>query len=134
MIKELEALAIIEDSTVVYDFAHNDTYSLPPNESSGCNYAIGRMTVGCLNHDEIDLIRKALTPPTADEVCKAIEEDTELCAVYIPESPDSSKLEFRLKNTFSLICKVFGKRISMYYMLTPRTLSLIGRFYESEAK
>jgi hypothetical protein len=83
---------------------------------------------------EYDLVRKVLTPPTADEVCKAIKEDTELDVVYIPESPGSSELEFRLKNTFSLICKVFDKRISIYYMLTPRTLSLIGRFYESEEK
>ena len=81
------------------------------------------------HYDVFPIIRQALTPPTAEEVCKELSE-------YFNDKV------IEMETTFYLPNKDFNSRIIvlMHYDdnlnfkidLPPRLITLIGRFYEAQ--
>ena len=89
------------------------------------------------NGAEIDfnIIRNALTPPTADEVCEALSEYIQWDVIYIKHNK-----EFMMKidntsidNTSIVKVNMFGS-VKFNAPLNARLITLIGRFYENEVK
>jgi hypothetical protein len=74
-------------------------------------------------------LKKALTPPTADEVCKALSE------WFHSDSVKYSNITFMFEMYDQIICKISQFGI-VYFMdgLPPHLITLIGRFYEGEIK
>ena len=71
------------------------------------------------NH--INIIKKALTPPTEDEVCKALSELNILWDV-------KTKYLYRIITTSAISYPIEVKLIE----LPPRLIIMLGRFYEGE--
>ena len=108
--KELEALDVIEDT---------------------------RYDLGILRDfdDAVSTLRKALTPPTQEEVCKALSEYIQWDVIYIKHNK-----EFMMKiddtsidNTSIVKVNMFGS-VKFNAPLNARLITLIGRFYENEVK
>ena len=83
-----------------------------------------------------ELVKKLLTPPTSEEVCKAIEESylsnvAEMGVIY-----DSANKAFRMKKTYNCICEYdeYEKKINYHWIVTPELSILIGRFYQGVEK
>jgi len=77
-------------------------------------------------------IEKALTPPTAEEVCKALSE-----FVGREVSYTNKQFHYIIKNTQVLIYVTEtynNKTFSLGVYLPPHLITLIGRFYEGEIK
>lgn len=75
---------------------------------------------------EIDLLTSLITPPTSDEVCKAIENEIE----WETEFKDNG---FYFKNSEGYIVKLDDKGKLLYNLHpTPKTSSIISRFYEAQ--
>ena len=76
---------------------------------------------------DYDLVKKALTPPTADEVCKALSDYFGFNYYYQDEFFYKSD-----GNKYVYLLKVSGfTEIQLYDgHLPPRLVTLIGRFYE----
>lgn len=126
MTKELEALNTIEKATTNWIRNYNDEKRIWEDVA---------LDNSC--QPEIDLIRKALTPPTADEVCKAIEEwyasHEKLHNAKIVYQ-DQAFMNVRNPNDIQVFCTLrndgtifFGRLIT----LKPDFLIMISRFYES---
>lgn len=81
--------------------------------------------------DDCDELRKALTPPTAEEVCKAIHGDTALKTFY-------KNGEFIFSGVLSYAIYNDGEKIILSKMLrdncTLETFELISRYYKGESK
>ena len=108
MSKELEALEVIED----------ERYSLP--------------ILGDFD-DAVKIIRQALTPPTAEEVCEALSEwfkkskyHSYIDTVFYSEK---GKYFYTEGEKISLIEMIFDN----YYIhqIPPHLITMIGKFYES---
>lgn len=70
-----------------------------------------------------DVLEKSLTPPTSDEVCEAIKEDT------------GFEIEYKYKtfaNVNGVVYTTYDGKIRTNLSLTPKTFTLIGRFYEAQ--
>ena len=70
--------------------------------------------------DELEYIKKALTPPTADEVCKALSEYLKRNVYYED-------------GMFKVHSDVYGEIVDLN-TLPPHLITLIGRFYEGLEK
>ena len=111
MSKELEALSQLDSLAQTYESDYTTTknnYQEAKNRREGLT----------------ETIRKALTPPTADEVCKAFHEYTQYDVLY-----DENLREFTLKDG-SWITRfgIYGYQVVVY--LHPSLITLISRFYE----
>ena len=78
-----------------------------------------------------DILKKSLTPPTADEVCEALSEFYGKKVIYVA---DVKKFAYEGVDGWQEIC-YFGKNfkgdvIRFSFSLPPRLITLIGRFYE----
>lgn len=104
MKKELEALDQIKDTFIKNEYG----------ESRGSSYDYG---IGLYEE-----IKKYLTPPTADEVCKALSEYLGYNVIY------GTHYTFVGENE---ICWFeHGRVVFNMYDLPPHLITLIGRFYE----
>ena len=80
---------------------------------------------------DILVLEKALTPPTADEVCEALEEETGKRVKY--KEDNQAFIEFDSQKYILLpsdVGIVFG--ITVHYRLHAKTLIMIGSFYEGD--
>ena len=77
--------------------------------------------------DDLREIKKALTPPTADEVCEALSE-------YLKEPIKYVRTSFVNERETAEVCGLFGldnyDLVDFNTPLPPRLITLIGRFYE----
>jgi len=128
MSKELEALDTIEDGTMDYEYQHND-YS---------DYdVVDRVRVGSPYQNEIDLIRKALTPPTSDEVCKALGEYCKCPITYAHKAFWDNRGYYRVMKKYDGRIQFAFDNVAILPFIggyPVDLLILIGRFYESEEK
>jgi hypothetical protein len=93
-----------------------------------------------MNGAEIDfnLIRKALTPPTADEVCKEVEEYLYKCvgkaSPYLKFCDKTKKFIYvdfcDNGKEYDFITITAGGYVNFIPSLPPHLITLIGRFYE----
>jgi hypothetical protein len=81
---------------------------------------------------DIIIIGTYLTPPTSEEVCRAIEESylsnvAEMGVIY-----DSISKAFRMEITGHCICEYdeYEKKINYHWIVTPELSILIGKFYQ----
>ncbi len=82
-----------------------------------------------IGKDTLDTISQALTPPTQEEVCKALSDYLGEKMIYLGfdfVNVDITKIavQFNLKN----------KNIELYVELPPHLITMIGRFYENEVQ
>lgn len=121
--KELEALRELQHELMQ---RHNDMY---------CDGGCDKQSLDIITQDvkeKFELIAKSLTPPTSDEVCKALSE-------YLCEKI-GKKLEVEyLNGDFILINNYIafldGKgSLCFNFNLPPHLITLIGRFYEGMEK
>ena len=93
---------------------------------SKCEMALGKIISGSFNKDDIDLITSLFTtPPTAEEVCKALSEYLKLPVEYNKDIGMFSQLE----NT-GITVKYCVPRLVDVTWLPPRLITMIGQFYE----
>ena len=85
--------------------------------------------------EALSYIEQALTPPTQEEVCKALSEYIQWDVIYIKHNK-----EFMMKidntsidNTSIVKVNMFGS-VKFNAPLNARLITLIGRFYENEVK
>ena len=80
------------------------------------------------NDSEFETVKQALTPPTVDEVCKALSE-------YLKEEIIYESTSFLYKGSYAEVCAL-GNLNGVYFSthLPPHLIALIGRFYEGEIK
>jgi len=80
--------------------------------------------------DESDALKQAITPPTADEVCKTLSEYFNLPNVTYRNGA------FYEHEGFHIVTKTCEGNISFNHFrnVTPRLITLIGRFYEEQEK
>jgi hypothetical protein len=82
----------------------------------------------------LEIIKKALTPPTEDEVCRALSKELGQEIMYIN---NGYKNGFANENIFVVMFRneriCFVNREYFDHNYNPKTLELISRFYESEA-
>jgi hypothetical protein len=83
-----------------------------------------KTTIECVTE-----LEKSLTPPTADEVCKALGEH------FHSDSVRYSNITLMFEMYDQIICKISQFGI-VYFMdgLPPHLITLIGCFYEGEIK
>ena len=81
-----------------------------------------------LSLEDIEIINKALTTPTQEEVCR------ELSKYYKEEIVYNGHNEFHFKNSYRRVNKVINDKGSLIYKiveyLPPHLITMIGRFYE----
>lgn len=85
----------------------------------------------------LSLIKKALTPPTADEVCKALSECEKRNVFYSEDTQEFYYLEYEGKNGeySQFITETYGDGLwTLGVYLPPHLITLIGRFYEELEK
>ena len=88
-------------------------------------------TIEEAHYDVFPIIRKALTPPTADEVCEALQKDCKIEKViydngrFYDEDDDETIVRMWEDGTITF---------DEYLLLNLKTLSLIIRFYEGLGK
>jgi hypothetical protein len=121
MTKELEALE------VVAGYIPNKDTQLMEN---GMPFRIVELFL-----DEIDLIKKALIPPTKEEVCKEL---NEWLKKHHPNALSSVKFDYRTfwyldddNGHTDIIHKAIDGRLLFFVSFPPRLVALIGRFYEN---
>ncbi len=112
MKKELEALEILKANAILFD--------------DGTDFGASMLEAICD-------IEKALTPPTADEVCEALSEFYGKKVIYVA---DVKKFAYEGVDGWQEIC-YFGKNfkgdvIRFSFRLPPHLITLIGRFYEAQ--
>ena len=117
MSKELEALNKIKHASLTV-VEHDDTS--------------GSITIiPIVNTEEYETIKNYLTPPTADEVCKALSEWFDEKFYY-----DVNQKEFYTKalNGQHSVVKLKNNEINFggWYVMPPHLITLIGRFYEAQ--
>lgn len=82
-----------------------------------------------------ELLKKALTPPTSDEVCEALSEHYRQPISY---TNNGYKNGFHTENQFIIVYRdgkiIFTNREYFAHDYQPSTATLIGRFYENEVK
>ena len=74
------------------------------------------------------LLRKALTPPTVDELCKALSEQLKQKVSY-----GAKQFYYTIENTecVMFVTETYGDGLwSINEYLPPHLITLIGRFYE----
>lgn len=82
---------------------------------------------------EIDLVTKALTPPTADEVCKALSQFDDFDKVeYDEQTKTFSSGEIICYIGYDFSSDKCKTTIIFNYDLPPHLITLIGRFYEAQ--
>jgi hypothetical protein len=82
-----------------------------------------------------DEIIEALTPPTADEVCKALSDWINTIDFYPPRKVyyDDKKVSFEVGKYEPSICYKDDERIWFnWFRFPPHLITLIGRFYEGK--
>ncbi len=117
MTKELEALKLL--GSVPLENPVSPQFSLPKDE-------IAKM------QEAYKLLEKALTPPTEEEVCKALTEWAE--ASWLGKARISyNKTDFIITGPLgsAQVCSLWNNKLILYYRLPPRLVTLIGRFYQS---
>ena len=77
---------------------------------------------------EINIVEEALTPPTADEVCEAIQSELDYGTVEYVEG--NREFMFVNHGEKANITDVYGDRYKVTGFYKSSTLALIGRFYE----
>ncbi len=80
------------------------------------------------NDTQIETITKALTPPTADEVCKALSEQLKEKVSY-----GVKEFYYKIENTecVMFVIETYGDGLwSINSYLPPHLITLIGRFYQ----
>lgn len=82
-------------------------------------YATDEFTI----KNDVDLLRKSLTPPTAEEVCEALSKEYGMEIIY-------SNNNFLIYNGRSMVIKFDSGILFRCDTLEPKTITLIGRFYE----
>ena len=106
MSKALEALRNIQANTYYVDKHGNEQHVYPPDDA------------------QFELIRKTLTPPTADEVCEALSE-------YLGEIIIFNSGSFMNERGTAEVCAIGGLGLVHFNKhLPPHLVTLIGRFYE----
>jgi predicted phosphoribosyltransferase len=105
MSKELEAIRVLKDNAILFD--------------DGTDFGASML-------EAISDLEKALTPPTDDEVCKALSEHYHIKVEY-----DKRFKQFESEHTWYA-----ELRDGLLYIdeLPPHLITLIGRFYEGEIK
>jgi len=89
--------------------------------------------VGDIDSDfDIELLRKALTPPTADEVCLAIMKHYESKIVFYNEMARTFNEVHITRNEETISFYASGEVGINYNALPPHLITLIGRFYQAE--
>ena len=79
---------------------------------------------------EFRIIQKALTPPTAEEVCKVIQDHLTLKNKVIYDEKDNSfGLEYGIKPLYLPLVESKERFITYFPFATPKILILIGKFY-----
>ncbi len=78
----------------------------------------------------LSLIRKALTPPTAEEVCEALNEHLEGEIIYDWEN---KRFEFEIDGT-EVVRMTWRGTVRLNSSFPPHLIVLIGRFYEGLGK
>ena len=83
-----------------------------------------------ITENALNAIEQALTPPTADEVAKALGEYFNDNVIY--EKEDKG---FTFSKYSPYICHIENEIIIINYIkLPPHLITMIGRFYESESE
>lgn len=77
--------------------------------------------------DVIDLLRRSLTPPTADEVCKALSE-------YLDKNVEYFNIFGFVCDEKVIICLFPNNILSFNDNYPPHIYSIVGRFYEGLEK
>jgi hypothetical protein len=108
MNRELEALETI------LDYVNLDEYDYE--------------TKGVRNAEMI--LKKSLTPPTADEVCKAL---SDYFGEEVIVDDRFNNTVFKIKNGNN-IAYMTGNNIQITQGLSPRLTKILGQFYEGEIK
>jgi len=121
MNKELESLKAIESVIDLADDSVN-TYTAMGRE---LEEAIVRI------RGDIKSLRKALTPPTADEVCLAIMKHYESKIVFYNEMAKTFN-EVHLTRNEEVVSNYANGEVGINYnALPPHLITMIGKFYES---
>jgi len=81
-----------------------------------------------------DFIEKAITPPTSEEVCKALSEWFRKSVIYNSKLSEFSFDEPKKRGYIYYIACKSGRNIRFNYELPPHLITLIGRFYEGVIK
>ncbi len=80
---------------------------------------------------EYELLRKALTPPTAEEVCEALNTFfNNSKQIFYSKLANSFLWELENGQLTSVVYK--GQNIMINYLLPPYLITLIGRFFEAQ--
>jgi hypothetical protein len=81
----------------------------------------------------ISIIKQALTPPTAEEVCEALND-----FIYSLDYDGNPKFmysvgtkSFICTNGWGIYCDIYGKIDVDFIPLPPHIITLLGRFYEN---
>jgi hypothetical protein len=74
-----------------------------------------------------NIIKKALTPPTAEEVCEALEKYVEYGEVKYDHN---EFFIYQDKKRYSISNYAYKNQYQVYAYLPPHLITLIGRFYE----
>lgn len=74
---------------------------------------------------ERSLVIKALTPPTADEVCETLKEYLKRDCYY------DEKRKYFGDEDLIIICLMPEDKLYIAYMLPSHIITMIGKFYES---
>lgn len=110
--KELEALEEIQHELMQ---RHNDLYC-----DDDCDKEL-LDTITKYVKEKFDLIKKALTPPTQEEVCAKLSE-------YLEQDVEWVSVSFVGDDDICYICQ--DNLIVFNYDLPPHLITLIGKFYE----
>ena len=105
MSKELEALEVLQNYVQVNEPLENQKPYLK----------------------RLDVIRKALTPPTAEEVCEAIQNEYIITILYDEEKQSFGYYD---EGEWEYITLIADGYLHTRHELKIKTIILIGRFYE----
>jgi hypothetical protein len=87
------------------------------------------------SNEEYAIVKQALTPPTAEEVCVALSEEVGNKVIYQYQPPhDRFEVVFTQQGQPAsyIIGGIVNGEVSIIVPVKPRLVILIGRFYESK--
>ena len=119
--------------------AQSDYEKMPPHIQR--RWPLGR-SVSRITFNHLYTLEKALTPPTSEEVCKEIEKWLESQKITVTARAKrvvySGQSQIFQTDGFEPVGLCGGRDGRVAFLdrlvLSPHLLTLIGRFYESEAK
>ena len=86
------------------------------------------ITTAWADGNDVEIIKQALTPPSEEEVCKALSEWLEVKVEYIKHSKSFYTVEDKQ------IARYIDKNIGMVIRcnLPPHIITMLGQFYEAQ--